>query len=477
MIRSPLQVVAAVGALLVASAAFAQDQGAAPVPAPDASAPQAPPPGADPAQPPPAQTPPVDTAAPDMPPSPAPAPDIASPAQDSAAPTIAPSPASAPVQVQALSQLDLFSTGRDTGLGEDVWKGSSAEVARAVIPELAAKPLSPAASALARRLLAQTSTAPAGAGNDLDLAVARARALLALGDAEDAVLVLGRTPGVSDHAELAQLAAEAALISEQDDKACAVGAALTDGRDGLYWLRLRAFCQALAGKRDEAQLTFNLIPPPAKGQARDSTTARLLGIFVAGVGDPGPPSLRGGLEFALSRALKLDLAPALPTAALAISRRWALKNSVAAAPDANPAPTFVPEAIRGAASGTADPAVLDQLIDQAAKEPGPKSRARLQSAAAILASLGGEVHGAARASLAGFELGRADSAARWLALDTAAGAGLKGETILLALRIAETGGSSGPSPADRSWIIRALERVGLKADAQALAVEGLTALQ
>jgi hypothetical protein len=473
MIRSPLQVVAAVSALLLASAAFAQDQGAAPVPAPDASAP----PAGDPAQVPPARTAPVYTAAPDMPPSPAPAPDIASPAPDSAAPTIAPSPASAPVQVQALSQLDLFSTGRDTGLGEDVWKGSSAEIARAVIPELAAKPLSPAASALTRRLLAQTSTAPAGAGNDLDLAVARARALLALGDAEDAVLVLSRTPGVADHAELAQLAAEAALISEQDDKACAIGAALTDGREGLYWLRLRAFCQARAGKRDEAQLTFNLIPPPTKGQVRDSATARLLGIFVAGVGDPGPPSLRGGLEFALSLALKLDLAPALPTAAPAISRRWALKTAVAGTPDANPAPTLVGEAIRAAASGTADPAVLDRLIDQAAKEPGPKGRARLQGAAAILASLGGEVHGAARAELAGFDLGRPDSAARWLALDTAAGAALKGETILLALRVAESGGAAGPSPADRSWIIRALERIGLKADAQSFAVEGLTALQ
>ena len=49
-----------------------------------------------------------------------------------------------PVQAQPLATLDLFSAGRDTGLGADLWKGSSAHIARTVIPGLADKPLSPA---------------------------------------------------------------------------------------------------------------------------------------------------------------------------------------------------------------------------------------------------------------------------------------------------------------------------------------------
>ena len=74
-------------------------------------------------------------------------------------------------------------------------------------------------------------------------------------DADDASLVFDRTPGVADNPDLSRLAAEAALVSEEDDKACRIAGALTTGRDAPYWLRLRAFCQARAGKPDQAQLT------------------------------------------------------------------------------------------------------------------------------------------------------------------------------------------------------------------------------
>jgi hypothetical protein len=393
-----------------------------------------------------------------------------------------PAPSPAPVQVEALSQLDFFSTGRDAGLGEDVWKGSSADIARAVIPTLASKPLSPAAASLARRLLAQTSIAPQGAGADLELAVARARALLALGDADDAFLIMDRTPGVAEHADLSQLAADAALIGEQDDRACAVADNLTDGRDGLYWLRLRAFCLARAGRTDEAQLSFNL----AGSVNKDPVVGRLLGAFIAGGGDPGPASLRTGLDYALSRALKLDLAPAMAAASPAISRNLALASASPSLPEpsgqdaaapTSPVQSAVRDAVRTLAAGNADAAVLRALVALGAKETNPKSRARAQAAAAFLASLGRGLSGPERAELAGFELGRAEaSPARLLALAVAADMGLKGETALLALRIAQVGGAAGPGPADRCSVIRALDRAGLKDDARAFAVEGLLAL-
>ena len=236
-------------------------------------------------------------------------------------PTVAPSAVitETPVGSQALAQLDLFSAGRDTGLGQDLWKGTSADIARAVIPTLRDAQLSPAAAALGRDLLATASIAPEGAGDDAGLAAARAEALLALGDAEDASDILDHTPGVSSSSALSQVAAEAALVTGRNDKACAFGDALATDRDGVYWLRLRAFCQALAGKTDVAQLTYTL----ANQQARDPYFARLMGALLAGGADAGDASLRDGLDYALSVQLKLDLTPAMPTASRAIAQHLA----------------------------------------------------------------------------------------------------------------------------------------------------------
>ena len=215
-----------------------------------------------------------------------------------------------PVQAQPLAPLDLFSAGRDTGLGPDLWKGSSAELARAVIPALGDHPVTPAAAALARRVLAAAAAAPPGAGNDANLAAARARALLALGDADTASLILDHSPSLADNPALSQTAAEAALIDDQDDKACAIADALVQGRSDVYWLRLRAFCQARAGK-PAAQLTMTL----ADQAAKDPVFDRMIAVIIAGGGSPGPASLHDGLEYAMSTQLKLDLTPALLDAA------------------------------------------------------------------------------------------------------------------------------------------------------------------
>ena len=82
-------------------------------------------------------TPPPDTAAPPgAAPPPAPSP-FAEPVPAAAlAPDQAPPPAAPSVDVQPLAALDLFSAGRDTGLRSDLWKGSSAALARVVIPTL-----------------------------------------------------------------------------------------------------------------------------------------------------------------------------------------------------------------------------------------------------------------------------------------------------------------------------------------------------
>ena len=117
-----------------------------------------------------------------------------------AALAVAGTAAGQPVDVAPLAAPDAFSVaGRSTGLPADLWRGASAETARAVLPRLAARPLSPAAAALARRILA--TGAPGPAGLQAGMAGLRANALLALGDAGAAAVILERAPGLERSAE------------------------------------------------------------------------------------------------------------------------------------------------------------------------------------------------------------------------------------------------------------------------------------
>ncbi len=205
--------------------------------------------------------------------------------------------AQAQVQVQSLAAPDLFSVGAEhSDLPPGLWQGSSAALARLVLPELAQRPLTPAAAALARHVLSAPAMAPDGAGDDADLAGARAQALLALGALDVVAAILDRTPDLQRRPALSQAAAQAALIRGQDDQACATGDGLAQDRDRGFWVRLRAYCQARAGQAAAAQLTLEL----AAQQAHDAQFERLMAALLAGK-DAGAPALDNGLDLAISR--------------------------------------------------------------------------------------------------------------------------------------------------------------------------------
>lgn len=381
-------------------------------------------------------------------------------------------PASAQqVAVQTLAEPDAFTLpGRDTDLPQTLWRGSSLDLVRRVLPTLGTKPLTPAAAHLARRLVATGAPGPEGAGSDAALIGARATALIGLGDPAAARRILDRAPGVDRSAELSRAAAELALLSGDDARACQIAETLGTGREETYWLRLRAFCQAAAGQTAQAQLTLDL----AQTQARDAAFGRLMTARL-GAGAPGAASLRNGLDYALSRALKLDLktAKAEPAVAAAISGvepiapTWDL-----AAQDA----TYggLPSAI---ASGAPLPAGAVSALIAAAADADAKTRAKLQGAALLVAALTPDLSPTDRAKLAGFTVadGKAP-VARDLGLDYAADRKLAGETALVALWIASDGGAALPL-GDRVRIVRALAMAGLEADARAFAVEGLAGLK
>jgi hypothetical protein len=376
-------------------------------------------------------------------------------------------PARAQVQVSQLAPPDAFSApGRDTGLPPELWRGTPLETAKAVLPVLAARPLSPAAAALARRVLATGATGPQGSLGDEALVGQRASALIALGDARAAAQILDRQPGLERNADLARAAAEGALLAGDNARACA----LAEGRSEIYWLRLRAFCQADAGKTAAAQLTFDL----AQTQAKDAVYGRLMAAKLSGAA-PGAASLRGGLDYALSKALNLDLAAAKPAPAVA-----------AAISGAEPVePTFDVGAIDGAIGGLGGtiaagqpPAEAVSALIAAAAEADAKTKARLQGAALLVAALIPDLSGADRTVLAGFAIPDGKGpVGRSLALDAAGQGKRMGETALLALWTCADAGAAGPALGDRVRIVRALASAGLLADARAFALEGLAGLK
>lgn len=245
-----------------------------------------------------------------------------------AAALLSASPAWAQVQVQSLAAPDLFSPpAAQTGLSGDLWKDASPGVAKEALPKLAAKPLSPAAAGLARRVLATGANAPAGIGDNPELGAARALALIALGEAKGADAVLDRVPGVAASAPLSMAAAEAALISGADDKACRIGEALSVERGAPYWLRLRAFCQAIGDQHDAAQLTFTL----AAQQTKDVDYARLMNALLSGA-PARAANLKNGINYALSRKLGLDVSSAAALAGASPALKAAIRPVDAAAP-------------------------------------------------------------------------------------------------------------------------------------------------
>ena len=135
------------------------------------------------------------------------------------------------------------------------------------------------------------------------------------------------------------------------------------------------------------------------------------------------------------------------------------------------------DATLAAARGTTDPLLVNRLI-QLAQTKDSRERAQAVAAAELLAALAPSHDGPTPARLSSFDLPAGTGpAARLIAMETAADGARKGETALLALWIAEADGSAGPSLDDRISIERALMKVGLGANAQAFAVEGLAQLQ
>jgi hypothetical protein len=135
------------------------------------------------------------------------------------------------------------------------------------------------------------------------------------------------------------------------------------------------------------------------------------------------------------------------------------------------------DALIAAASGQDADAALAAL-DAQVPASDAAGRGRAGAAMSLLAALGARAGAQARLDISGADLGAPIApAGRAVALQLSAAEGRTGDVALYALQVCADAGPAGPSPAARASLVRTLNGSGLKADARALAIEGLVALQ
>ena len=210
------------------------------------------------------------------------------------------------IEVERLDALDPLEVSLpQAGLDNRLWSGTGRDQAAAVLARLPGpvdgQYTSEVLSAAARSVLISGGQPPAGGRGDADLARLRVERLLAAGNAGDAFDLLERTPGINRIPALARWHADLGFAVGESERACRTADALIEGRDTAYWLRVRAYCLALANQSAAAELTAEL----ARTQSEDDGfDARL---FALTLGTPLPGDA-GAAETALQWAMSRELA-------------------------------------------------------------------------------------------------------------------------------------------------------------------------
>jgi hypothetical protein len=414
-------------------------------------------------------------AAPQPGPAPAaPAPGAAQPGAGAAAPT------PSGIEAAPLPEIANDAAGPLEGpssLGPDLWRGTSRSLAETLVPQVPAME-SPAARALARRLLLTSAQPPDGTGAT-DFIGLRAERLLAMGYAADAAALLSLAPAGRMDATAAARLADAHLLAGDIARACALvgrNAALGAAPAGE---RLLILCALQAGDRDRAYFLYDLMreqgpEDPAFATAltvadggtgialpKDAPlTPLLLAMVSKGGGTPPESWLRSAQPQHLAQIAAL---PGTSEARIAAAERAARlgliePGALAAAYQALDVPakeiqgafTLTPDTLRRraiihqAVQETADPALKARLIHQAlslaAYDPMRMPTARLHAAfLRALAPAPDLARYAPAFARALFLVGDAQAARRWVALaranaaDPGIAATLPGLALLSAL--------------------------------------------
>lgn len=197
---------------------------------------------------------------------------------------------------------DAFSLGllspRDGGFDSNLWIGSDQEAIAALLGETPAGAPSRAMGALLRRLLLSGGRAPANWSDFGSLSSARLGLLVRSGHVEDARALFALIPNLTEIPGAARAAAENDLLAGRDREACLRGRDLDEARAEVFWLKLRAYCHAVAGARPAAELTLSLA---REREDVEDNADILLSSFIFDV-EPEEIAIATPLEFAAARA-------------------------------------------------------------------------------------------------------------------------------------------------------------------------------
>lgn len=196
-----------------------------------------------------------------------------------------------PVEVQTLRELDAWSVSAlsraEGALAPDLWARSDPQVLAIAFERLPSTYASPAAQALARRVLFSGGDAPRG--DAITAARMRFDALARMGAADQlATMAAGSNSSLSDPV-IAQLAAQAELARGRRPEACARGRGANFGDPPpAFLLRLRAYCAAVGGDRAAADLALSL----ARTSAAENAWFAAAVAAAGGAAPARPPAAR-----------------------------------------------------------------------------------------------------------------------------------------------------------------------------------------
>jgi hypothetical protein len=237
-------------------------------------------------------------------------------------------PFSSSVEIETLPAFDTDSVGlldsNHGGLGPYMWEGSRRTRVVELIRRLPASASSIAMHDLGVRILLSAAPSPAGESAEGFL-VLRVEALMALGEHEKAVELLGAAPG-RDSSQLGlRVQTETRLLGADLAGACEHVAHGAQKFDDPYWQKAAIFCQIVAGQTDAAALGLGLLVE--EGSIEDPAFTELAYALIGGqkVSDFAAPNMTP-LHLAMVGYAEGSVAPsalaAMPPALLKATALW-----------------------------------------------------------------------------------------------------------------------------------------------------------
>lgn len=168
------------------------------------------------------------------------------------------------IQVDGLTRIDSDSLGalreQDGGLGSDMWQGVTRTQAVDLIKQMPLNTGSKTLRKLKTRLLLSRAKAPVAATPGApSLLNARAQALMAMGDVENAELLLSVSPTQGRPEGLDSVDASIQLLNYDNARACGLARNNQQRAAEDFWQKMLIYCDALDGKTESVTFGLSLL--------------------------------------------------------------------------------------------------------------------------------------------------------------------------------------------------------------------------